>query len=328
MVRALDPTYPLFPVLSFLGFLCCLVPLPWHLQAWNAGTCAYMIWTSAYCLVLFVNSIVWAGNVDNVAPVWCDISSQIILGASIGIPASALCISRRLFNITAVRTAMVTRDDKRRAVFGDLCIAAGIPFIILILHTVVQGHRFDILEEVGCFPVTYNTLPAYFLYSMWPVLLGVISFTYSFRTLRSFWIRRVQFSELVSSNSAMNASRYFRLMLLAFIDMLFTIPLGVYTIYTGSAGVELAPWISWDDTHFDFGRVGLFPSLMWRQSRSFEISTELTRWLAVFAAFVFFSLFGFAVEARKHYFQAFMWVAKPFGYRPSVKVAAPKALPR
>lgn len=40
---------------------------------------------------------------------------------------------------------------------------------------VVQGHRFDIYEEVGCFPATYNTLPAYFLVHMWPVVLGLCS---------------------------------------------------------------------------------------------------------------------------------------------------------
>ena len=47
------------------------------------------------------------------------------------------------------------------------------------LDYIVQGHRFDILEDVGCYPVVYNTLPAYFIYFMWPVVLGVISFCFS-----------------------------------------------------------------------------------------------------------------------------------------------------
>ena len=47
------------------------------------------------------------------------------------------------------------------------------------LDTVVQGHRFDILENIGCYPVIYNTIPAYFLVFMWPVLLGCVSFVYS-----------------------------------------------------------------------------------------------------------------------------------------------------
>lgn len=44
---------------------------------------------------------------------------------------------------------------------------------------IVQPHRFDILEDIGCYASIYNTIPAYFLVFMWPVVLGVISFVYS-----------------------------------------------------------------------------------------------------------------------------------------------------
>ena len=71
-----DPTYPLLPIFAFLGFVIGLVPLPWHLQAWNAGTCVYMIWASFACLIQFVNSIVWRETALSVAPVWCDISKS------------------------------------------------------------------------------------------------------------------------------------------------------------------------------------------------------------------------------------------------------------
>ena len=43
----------------------------------------------------------------------------------------------------------------------------------------VIGHRFDILEDLGCYPSIYNTLPAYFLVFMWPVVIGCVSFIYS-----------------------------------------------------------------------------------------------------------------------------------------------------
>lgn len=68
-----DPTYPLFSVFAFLGFFLVLVPLPWHLQAWNSATCYFIIWTALACLNQFANSVVWAGNALNNAPVWCDI---------------------------------------------------------------------------------------------------------------------------------------------------------------------------------------------------------------------------------------------------------------
>ncbi|KAK0432037.1 putative pheromone receptor [Armillaria borealis] len=323
----MDLYYPLYPVFAFLSFILCLIPLPWHWQAWNAGTCAFMIWTATVCLVEFINALIWQGNVDNVAPVWCDITAQIILGYGIGVNASALCISRRLYKITCIRTVSVTREDKRRGIIEDLCVAVGIPVLALILHIVVHPHRFDILENIGCYPVTYNTLPAYFLWFMWPLLLAVASFIYAGLTLRSFFRRRAEFAVLISSqsNSSMNTSRYLRFMILALVNMLFALPLGIYVIYIGSKGVRLAPWVSWADTHYGFSRVDKVPALIWRGDYSYEVAVELTRWLSVFCAFLFFALFGFANEAKKQYRLAFWKVAGWFGFKPTPPQA--KAVP-
>ncbi len=52
---------------------------------------------------------------------------------------------------------------------------------------IVQGHRFNIFENLGCYPAIYNTLPTYFLVYMWPILIGIISSVYcsEFLTLRA-----------------------------------------------------------------------------------------------------------------------------------------------
>nr|AAP57492.2 putative transmembrane pheromone receptor [Coprinellus disseminatus] len=300
-----DPTYPLFPIFSFLACFLSLVPLPWHAQAWNSGTCAYMIWTAVACLNSFINSIVWRGHAENIAPVWCDISSKIIIGASVGIPASILCITRRLYTLTAVQAVSITRHDKQRMVLVDLIIAVVIPAITMILHYVVQGHRFDVLGQVGCYPVVHNSLPAYFLYFMWPLVFGVISFVYSGLTLRFFWLRRAQFASLFSSSSNITSSRYLRLMLLALTDMLCTVPLGVFTLYIGVKDVGLCPWISWEETHYNFSRVVTTPAEVWRSDLNSEVSVEFTRWLPVVCGFMFFALFGFAAEAKKAYSKIF-----------------------
>ncbi|KAJ3808709.1 pheromone receptor [Lentinula aff. lateritia] len=313
---ASDPTYPLFPVLAFIGFVLCAIPLSWHLQAWNSGTCAFMIWTGLACLITSINSIVWADNALNIAPIWCDISSQVILAASVGIPASTLCISRRLYHITSTRTVSITRDDKIRAIYVDLAIAVGLPIIMLGLHLVVQGHRFDIFEEYGCTSVTYNTLPAYFLYYMWPIAIGLVSLVYSSFILKTFYMRRIHFNQVLSSNGMVNPSRYLRLMLLAMIDIMCTLPLGIYTIYISLKGLPLAPWISWDDTHFDFAFVQLVPAVIWRSSFRTYTSIQITRWLPVVCAYVFFALFGFAEEALKNYRRAFWFFAGRFGFHP------------
>jgi pheromone a factor receptor len=62
-----------FSVFAFLGFVIVCIPFPWHFQSRNTGTCMYMAWVAIGCLNQFVNSVVWAKNAINYAPVWCDI---------------------------------------------------------------------------------------------------------------------------------------------------------------------------------------------------------------------------------------------------------------
>ncbi|KAJ7711550.1 pheromone A receptor-domain-containing protein [Mycena metata] len=299
-----DPTYPLFPVFAFLGFLLPLIPLPWHFQAWNSGTCWYIFWASLSCLNQFVNSIVWAGNIVNSAPAWCDISIRIMMGASVGLPAASLCINRRLYHIATVQAVVVTKAEKRRAVLIDSLICGLFPAVYIALQYIVQGHRFNIFEDIGCYPDIYNTLPAYFISSMWPVVIGLISAVYCVLSLRAFSARRAAFAQFLSAHTALTPSRYLRLSALALTDLLCTVPLAAFTIYLNATASPISPWISFADTHFDFGRVEQIPHVLWAADRNSSIAVELTRWASPFCALAFFAFFGFAAEARKNYARA------------------------
>ncbi|KAH9887050.1 putative fungal pheromone GPCR, STE3-type [Cubamyces lactineus] len=309
-----DPTYPLFPIFAFLGFVLALVPLPWHLQAWNAGTCIFMVWASLASLIQFVDSLIWHDNAINSAPIWCDISTKFLIGAGVGIPAASACISRRLYKIASTSYVTVSMRERRRAVYVDISIGVGIPIIVMALHYVVQGHRFNILGDIGCVPTIFNTPLAYPLVYMWPPLLACVSFVYSALTLRAFWIRRMQFRDILSASKSMTVSRYFRLLLLACIDMTCNVPLTVLNMYINNDGVTMSPWVSWANTHYNFSHVEQIPSLFWRTNQAFVVSAELGRWIFPCCALIFFALFGFAEEARKHYSALFWAIAKRFGY--------------
>ena len=103
----LSLAYPTFPIFGFITTFLVLIPLPWHLQVWNAGTCMFMLWTAIATLNFSINSVVWHGNAVNWAPAWCDIcafvfdiygfwlltcsaASRVIVASSVGIPAAAL----------------------------------------------------------------------------------------------------------------------------------------------------------------------------------------------------------------------------------------------
>ena len=131
-MQSQDPTYPLYSVMSFLGFVVVLIPFSWHLQAWNAGTCAYMFWVSFACLIEFINSLIWSGNLYNNIPVWCDIckhpltlsfrisdpfflflATKFMVGAAVGVVASSLCIVRRLYGIASIQAVSTSHVDVR-----------------------------------------------------------------------------------------------------------------------------------------------------------------------------------------------------------------------
>ncbi|KAF8149756.1 pheromone A receptor-domain-containing protein [Mycena galopus ATCC 62051] len=323
MIAPTDPFYPAFQIFSFLGFVFVLIPLPWHFQAWNSGTCLFMIWTALSCLNGFINSILWANSVEDFAPVWCDISTRLMVGITVAIPAASLCINRRLYKIASCQTVSVSKAEKRRAVLVDLAIGLGIPLIQMPLQFVVQGHRYNILENIGCYPTTYNVTLAYPITYLWPNIINLVSCCYVVLTLRAFMRRRAQFAQFLSNNSGLTATRYFRLMALASLELFLNLPIATYGLYLSASRSSIAPWVSWDVTHADFFDIEQVPAIIWRADGHAEATVELSRWASVVCALAFFTFFGFAAEARKHYRLAFWAIAKRCGFTPPADGALP-----
>lgn len=99
-------------------------------------------------------------------------------------------------------------------------------------------------------------------------------------------------------------------MALATVELLCTIPLSGYGLYLNLTAAPMNPWISWEDTHFDYSHVNQYPAVIWRMSYNSVVSFELSRWAAPFCAFVFFGFFGFAEEARKNYVVVFSLIRR------------------
>ena len=155
---------------------------------------------------------------------------------------------------------------------------------------------------------------------MWPIILGLCSgwFGGTFRrfpfsivsnattvlTLISFLRRQAQFSQFLSTNSSITTSRYFRLIALACTEAMFTTPLAIFSLVINATSAPMEPWISWENTHYNFGRVGQVPAVLWRSDPLIVAGLTLTKWSCVICAFVFFIFFGFASEARRNYSSA------------------------
>lgn len=110
---------------------------------------------------------------------------------------------------------------------------------------------------------------------------------------------------LGSANKNPNQNRYNRLIGLTAFQILLSLPAIIFILYVDSQVLTVHPWISWEDTHFDYSFVGQIPSFEWRADPVLQAVAEFDRWLPVVCAFSFFAFFGFAEEARRNYSKAY-----------------------
>lgn len=70
----MDPTYPLVPIANIIGCALTLIPLfHMHARSWNTGVYVFVLWLFLSCFQTAINTMVWANDVEDRAPVWCDI---------------------------------------------------------------------------------------------------------------------------------------------------------------------------------------------------------------------------------------------------------------
>ncbi|QRV97742.1 STE3-type pheromone receptor [Ceratobasidium sp. AG-Ba] len=309
-----------YVVFCAIGALLCLLPLPWHWQARNVSTLIYLGWVSSACLLAFTNSILWAGNVDDKAPVWCDITSRYTVCHNAGITAAGLCIQRHLYRVATIKEVTSVSYSRKRELAINLVLGVGVPALMIPLYSVVQSSRYTIIEDIGCWPSTYPTLLVEFMVHIWPVLISCASFIYAGLTIRAFLKTRRQFSKVLSESGAgLSLSRFFRLMALAATDMVCALPLSLYFLIADPLTAQYLPWVSWSVTHKYINEVDVVTyEVMQAADQQSKVLIGLNRWTIPGCSFLFFMYFGLSTEAVKQYKRIFWKIAAPFGFKPPV----------
>lgn len=129
----------------------------------------------------------------------------------------------------------------------------------------------------------------------------------------AFMKRRRQFSELLSSSNNLTTNRYLRLIALAGIEILCTLPLTIWLI-TFQLSQPIYEWKGLGDMHLGFSRIEQYPAVQWLTWPFQPTGIVATPWLVITCGIVFFAFFGLAEEARTHYRMALTTVAKKLGY--------------
>ncbi|KAJ7842308.1 pheromone A receptor-domain-containing protein [Mycena leptocephala] len=140
--------------------------------------------------------------------------------------------------IASVRTVTKTRAE--RAILIDLTIGLGIPLLQIPLQYIIQGHRYNIFEDIGCLAETYETpLPSPSSTSPHPHRRRLRRLL----CIKTFYHYRSQFRLLLSASGHANLSlnRYIRLMALASTNLLLT----SFFLYSNVAVTGLSLWVPW-----------------------------------------------------------------------------------
>jgi pheromone a factor receptor len=289
---------------SFICTILCAIPFPWHYRTGNIPTMMNMIWIGQGNLFRGISAIIWNGSVERKALVYCDIALQLQIASVWGMSASALCITRHLESVSSPRYSSSGLNDPRNRKMFEIFMCIIAPFIFAAVHLIVQGHRFDLIEDVGCSPTTYWSWASIFLFFLPPVCLGIANSFYAVLALRWFIQRRAQFHDLLNA-SGYTASRYIRLMGLALAELVGIITCNLVVLGL-NAEVPLRPWISWDNVHSDFKRVDQYPlSVMTQHNRDVLWGVWA---LYPISAVLFFAFFGFGQEAITEYKKTYQWI--------------------
>ncbi|KIJ64366.1 hypothetical protein HYDPIDRAFT_112366 [Hydnomerulius pinastri MD-312] len=296
------------PIVAFVCAVLVLVPVPWHWRAGNVSTLSISAWLFVSNIIYGVGAIVWADTVLNVAPVYCDIATKLQIGSTIALPAAMFSLCMHLERVSSIRQVRTTRSDKRRRQVVDIILCFGVPAVYMAVHYVVQGHRFDIVEGFGCRPTIYESIASVILMWIPPLLFSLGGCIFAAMAFAHFWQRRATFAKhLQNSNSTLTTGRYFRLMTMAIVEMIFGLLVISIDMWFSLRG-GLRPWISWDNVHSNFSEIAYFPLVLLPKS---TLSWVFAIWVTIpIASLFFFGFFAFGQDAIKEYSATFSWIRR------------------
>ncbi|KLO16521.1 hypothetical protein SCHPADRAFT_937868 [Schizopora paradoxa] len=156
---------------SVLGIFLSLAPLPWYGKVHNLPNIILAFWLFFMNIFLFANAITWGGNTNIHSLEYCDLATKLLIGFLFALPTSSLLTSIQHYVISNIcELDMGKRIYNWKLIEG--LTSAAVPLIFMLLHLVVQDHRFDIIEGYGCMPSVFPSYAAIFLIWIPLMLLG------------------------------------------------------------------------------------------------------------------------------------------------------------
>ncbi|KAJ6505289.1 GPCR fungal pheromone mating factor [Mycena sanguinolenta] len=300
------------PIGALFACVLLLVPLPRHWRTRNIATLSMIAWLFMSNFTYGINAIIWSGRTHNVAPVWCDIVGKSHIGATAAGPATCLSLVLQLWRVAT------SRPNNMKTFMLDLFLCWGYPGATMALHYIVQGHRFNIWEDFGCFHTTFVSIPAILLLYGPITLIGVLNFVFGGLAFYNFWQHRHSFAAgLERDNSPFTMRRYVRAMIVTILIAVWdAVVIVVVDIMVSETQEGLRAYTSWADVHSDFWHVYEYQITLMPPKQ--QVLFHVMWWTGPCSAYLFFCCFALCDEAAAEYALCYRWMLRMFGRRDSV----------
>ncbi|VDB95529.1 unnamed protein product [Peniophora sp. CBMAI 1063] len=212
-------------------------------QTWNLGVAFLCFWLFWENLVQGVDAVIWSDNADLKLYVYCDIISHMQMITSVVKPMATLIITRRLYLITSLQSVdSPTKAARRRNFAIEWTLGLVIPLLVAgPLYYIVQGFRFRIDEGSGCLTAVDGSILSILLIQSWTVIPPLVSIAFYYpHVARMFHRHSRDIDHFLQSNNSVSRTNYFRILALASIDILLTLPFGVATMVLAVKATLLA----------------------------------------------------------------------------------------
>jgi hypothetical protein len=148
---------------------------------------------------------------------------------------------------------------------------------------------------------------------MWDPIFCISSAFLGIMTIRIILKRRKLFDVILNLGST-NVSKdsYMRLLYLAIFSVVVHAPLSTWVIIVYATQYEVAPWISWENTHSNYGRIEYINRFMFSTLPHQVIYSSIQWWSLPLCGLSFFIFFGFG-EAATPYQPLIAACLRPFG---------------
>ncbi|VDB87322.1 unnamed protein product [Peniophora sp. CBMAI 1063] len=321
-MTAADPTYPLYPIACLLSAACLLLVLLSSCirQSWNLGVAFLCLWIFVENVTSCINAIAWSDNADIKLLVYCDIVSRLQLITYVVKPMATLIIARRLYLITCLRPVESSgKAQRNRELALEWTLGLILPVLVAgPLYYIVQEFRFEVIEGVGCGSAQDGSGLCILLVNSWVVVPPLLSVTlYYPRVIRMFYRQKRDHGRFSNSDGSVPRNSHLRVLALASIDILLTLPIGITTIVldvTNSLAENFLPFYpGWTYDHTEWAPVGISNAEAEAGGTAGMAQQYFGQWTSPVLALAIFALFGFTAEARASYMRAIRVVCGRFG---------------